>query len=489
MVQPRTDSSRREFLARTAIAGVALAAPHIAMGAARNEDDIRIGVIGLNGRGTAHIDGYKKRVTALCDVDQKVLERTAKKYAEKIAPSVSTFTDYRKLLERDDIDAVSIATPNHTHSLIAIEAMQAGKDVYVEKPVSHNVWEGRQLALAAQQFGKIVQCGTQARSSRGLQEAVAWVQGGGLGAIQYALGTCYKPRQAIGKLDSPLEIPSSIDYDMWCGPADKVDLYRPRLHYDWHWDYNTGAGDMGNQGIHQMDVARWFLGEAGMAPRTLSIGARLGYEDAANTANTQIVLHDYDAAPLLFETRGLPRSKEAQSNWGRGMDSFRGSGIGVLVQCAEGHVLADAGYRNAYAFDRSGKQVKHFRGGGDHFQNFVEAVAQQDPSRLNGPVREGHVSSALCHAGNVSHRIGKLAAANEIARQVAANPLLAGSYDRMAAHLRANDVDIDSQPALVLGEWISVDPHTETLVDNTAGQDYWKREGRAGFRVPDLEVV
>ncbi|MCA9239260.1 MAG: Gfo/Idh/MocA family oxidoreductase, partial [Planctomycetales bacterium] len=236
MVQQGASTTRREFLATTAIAGAALAAPHIAMGATRSQDDIRVAVIGLNGRGRAHIEGFRKHVVALCDVDKKVLERTAAKYADKMAPGGGTYTDYRRLLERDDIDAVSIATPNHTHSLIAIEAMQAGKDVYVEKPVSHNVWEGRQLALAAQQFGKIVQCGTQARSSRGLQEAVAWVQGGGLGAIQYALGTCYKPREPIGKLDSPLEIPSSIDYDMWCGPADKVDLYRPRLHYDWHWD-------------------------------------------------------------------------------------------------------------------------------------------------------------------------------------------------------------------------------------------------------------
>ena len=146
---------------------------------------------------------------------------------------------------------------------------------------------------------------------------MAWVQGGGLGKILYAVGTCYKPRQSIGKRTTPLEIPSTIHYDLWCGPAEKKDLYRPKLHYDWHWDWNTGNGDMGNQGIHQMDIARWFLGEPALAPRVVSIGGRLGYEDAGNTPNTQVVYLAYEKAPLIFETRGLPRSKAAASQMGR----------------------------------------------------------------------------------------------------------------------------------------------------------------------------
>ena len=143
-----------------------------------------------------------------------------------------------------------------------------------------------------------------------------YVHSGKLGKILYVIGTCYKPRQSIGKLDKPLEIPSTIDYDLWCGPAAKVDLYRPKLHYDWHWDYNTGNGDMGNQGIHQMDIARWFLGAKTLSPRVVSFGGRLGYEDAGNTANTQVVLHDYPERPLIFETRGLPKSKAL--NWRSG---------------------------------------------------------------------------------------------------------------------------------------------------------------------------
>ena len=193
------------------------------------------------------------------------------------------------------------------HALIAIAAAQAGKDVYVEKPASHDIWEGRQMVQAARQNNRIMQCGTQSRSSTSLKEAVAFVHGGELGKIQYALGTCYKPRPSIGKLDKPLAIPSTIDYDLWCGPAAKEDLYRPNLHYDWHWDFNTGNGDMGNQGIHQMDIARWFLGEDALAPRVISIGGRLGYEDAGNTPNTQIVYLDYPSRPAdLRDPRPAP---------------------------------------------------------------------------------------------------------------------------------------------------------------------------------------
>ncbi len=486
---PLSTPNRRDFLSATAAAGVLAAAPRFAR-AASDVKDIRVAVIGLNGRGGNHLGGMKNNVVAVCDIDQKVLADRAGKFTQQTGRKVETFTDFRELLRRPDIDAVSIATPNHTHTLIAIAALQAGKHVYVEKPVSNNVWEGRQLAIAAEKSGKVVQCGTQSRSSKCLQEAVPWVQGGGLGNIQYALGTCYKPRKSIGKRDTPLSIPSTIDYDLWCGPADKVDLYRPRLHYDWHWDYNTGAGDMGNQGIHQMDIARWFLGESGLAPRTLSIGARLGYDDAANTANTQVVLHEYQRAPLLFETRGLPRSKAAQEDWGDSMDRFRGSDMGVIIQCEGGHVFAPSSYADVYAYDRQGKEVKHWRGGGNHYGNFLAAVAAGDPSRIPATAREGHVSSALCHAGNVSHHLGEKQTAGDIAKAFQSNELLSFSLDRMAAHLRANDVDIDSAPgALVLGEQLTIDPVTETLVGNNAGQKFWKREGRKGFVVPNMEVV
>ncbi|MEX0866694.1 MAG: gfo/Idh/MocA family oxidoreductase, partial [Pirellulales bacterium] len=275
-----------------------------------------------------------------------------------------------------------------------------------------------------------------------------------------------------------------VDYDLWCGPADKVDLYRPKLHYDWHWDYNTGAGDMGNQGIHQMDIARWFLGEAKIAPRTISIGGRVGYDDAGNTANTQIVYHDYESAPLIFETRGLPKSKKAQKNWGGSMDNYRGSQIGVIVQCENGYVVIPS-YTQATAFDNDGKKLQSWNGGGDHYANFLKAVKSRKRSDLNADILEGHISSALCHTGNISHMVGGPATADEIASTVRSSDLLAESFDRMANHLRANEVDIDSS-TLTLGPWVEFDVDKEVATNNNNANQYVKREGRKPFVVPTV---
>src|SRR5262245_25287423 len=257
--------------------------------------DIRVAVIGLNGRGKAHLSSLSKvsgvRLVALCDVDSAVLERTKANLGEKGA-SVKTYTDLRELLASPDIDAVTIATPNHLHSLQAIWACEAGKDVYVEKPVSHNVWEGRQLVSAASKYNRVVQAGTQIRSGAGLREAVEWVRAGNIGKITAARGFCYKARNSIGKVSGPQQVPANINYDLWTGPAPLVAPHRNfakngPVHYDWHWVYLYGNGDVGNQGIHQMDVCRWFLGE-GMPKRTLSVGGRLGYIDDGDTPNTQV---------------------------------------------------------------------------------------------------------------------------------------------------------------------------------------------------------
>ena len=185
------------------------------------------------------------------------------------------------------------------------------------------------MVAAAKRYDRIIQCGTQSRSSPSLRQAVAFVRSGQLGKIQYALGTCYKPRPSIGKSDQPFQFPSHVNRDLWLGPASDEPFYRPTKnskgsynpHYDWHWDFNTGNGDMGNQGIHQMDIARWFLGEDSLAPRVISIGGRLGYDDDGNTPNTQVTYFDYPNAPLIFETRGLPRSKAAQQKWASSMDA------------------------------------------------------------------------------------------------------------------------------------------------------------------------
>lgn len=478
--------TRRDFVKTGAAVSASMALPAGRAFAWSETDEIRVATIGVNGRGVEHLQSMKANVVAICDVDEKVLQTRSDLFERMAKRKVDRFQDYRKLLERDDIQAVSIATPNHTHSLIAIAAIQAGKDVYVEKPVSHNVWEGRQLANAARKYDKIVQCGTQSRSSPSLKEAVEFVRAGNLGKIQYAVATCYKPRRAIGKLTEPLQIASTIDYDLWCGPAEKVDLYRPKLHYDWHWDFNTGNGDLGNQGIHQMDIARWFLGENAVSPRVMSVGGRLGYDDAGNTPNTQVVFHDYAAAPLIFEVRGLPKSKEEQSKGWKEMDDYRGSRVGVIVQCEGGYVVIPS-YSSATAFDKEGKEVKKFNGGGNHFANFLEAVKAHNRELLNAEVLEGHLSSALCHTGNVSYQLGKALPAGQIREEIKGNALALDSFSRMLDHLKANEVDIDSS-SITLGPWLTMDPAAERFIDNDAANAHVSRKYREPFVVPAISA-
>ena len=289
--------NRRRFLSSGAVAVTALSiSPSLWAQPTGANSDIRLAVVGFNGQGKSHIEGFRKipgvRVVGLCDVDSAVLDREAVKFKDR-NEAIATYSDVRKLLENKDIDAISIATPNHSHALIAIWAIQAGKDVYVEKPVSHNVSEGRRIVEAARKHKRMVQTGTQSRSNPGVREAIQFLHDGGLGKIKWVRGLCYKRRASIGKITAPQLPPSSVDYDLWCGPAPKEPLTRTRLHYDWHWVWPTGSGDLGNQGIHQMDIARWALGVNELSPQVFSFGGRFGYLDDGTTPNTQIIYHNY----------------------------------------------------------------------------------------------------------------------------------------------------------------------------------------------------
>jgi len=478
--------TRRQFAKTTFAAAAALSLPARSWSqVAGANSDIRGAVVGFNGRGGSHVSAFSRmegvRLTALCDADRNVLDRGVAR-AKAGGHEVEGYTDIRKLLESKNVDVIAIASPNHWHSLSSIWAVQAGKDVYLEKPISHNVWEGRQLVNAARKYNRIVQTGTQCRSSTGITEAVAWVQAGNLGKITVSRGMCYKRRASIGKVDGPQPIPEHIDYDLWCGPAEKLPLMRERLHYDWHWVWNTGNGDLGNQGIHQMDIARWFVGEPALAPRVLSIGGRLGYIDDGETANTQYVYQDYPNAPLIFEVRGLPAKSGV-----REMDKFMGGGVAVVVHCEGGHVLVPT-YSSAIAFDKNGTEIKQWRGGGNHMQDFIGAVKSRKHTDLTADVLEGHLSSALCHTGNVSLRLGKLASPNEMAEAVKAYPAAAETHGRMIEHLAANGVDITKEK-VTLGAWLTMNPATEKFTA-AAGADLAKanalltREYREPFVVP-----
>lgn len=478
--------TRRAFLRNSAVVATAFSARSWAQVPGAN-GDIRVAVIGLNGRGKNHLGSLARvkgvRVVALCDVDSVVLEKT-KAGLPGGGAGVKTFTDVRELLKSPDIDAVTIATPNHLHSLQAVWACEAGKDVYVEKPVSHNVWEGRQLVSAATKYKRVVQAGTQIRSGSGLQEAVAWVQAGNLGKITAARGFCYKRRDSIGKAPGALSIPATINYDLWAGPAPLSPVMRSRLHYDWHWVHVTGNGDVGNQGIHQMDVARWFLGEKGLPRRTLSLGGRLGYVDDGDTPNTQVVMHDYATAPLIFEVRGLPSKTGAAGK--DGMDKYRGVDVGNVIDCEGGSVIVPA-YFEAKALDKSGAVVKEFKGSDRHMQNFIDVVRSRKTADLYGRIEEGHVSSALCHLGNISHVLGQGEPPDQLRQRIKGDALLAEATGRMIEHLAANGVDAAKTP-LIRGVPLTVNAALENFTGEFAAQanPMLTRKYRAPFVVPDL---
>jgi predicted dehydrogenase len=475
--------TRRQFLKNSLVTTAALSlAPRSWAQVAGANEDIRVAVVGFNSRGGDHLKGLTAlkgvRLTALCDVDSKILETKVKSYADR-NQTVEGYTDIRKLLESKNVDVISIATPNHWHSLAAIWACQAGKDVYVEKPISHNVWEGRKVVEAALKYKRMVQAGTQSRSSiQGIQAAVEWVRAGNLGKIKISRGLCYKPRGSIGKVDGPQPVPPNIDYELWCGPAEKLPLMRKRLHYDWHWVWNTGNGDLGNQGIHEMDVARWFLGVKGLSPRVLSIGGRLGYVDDGETPNTQIIFHEYPDAPLIFEVRGLPSKAGA-----RGMDQYKGASIGIVIDCEGGYVTVPS-YSSATAYDKQGNVIKQFRGAEDHYANFINVVRSRKAADLHGQILEGHLSSALCHTGNISYRLGQQATPDEIREAVKGDKEALETFGRMAEHLQANEVDLLKTKA-TLGVFLKMDPKTERFLNNDAANKMLTRDYRKPFVVPE----
>lgn len=485
--------SRRSFMKSTiaAGAGMVLAGPNSHVRGANN--DLRFAVVGTGGQGSGHINYFNDKegvnVVALCDADRDHVNKRADELEKKSGRKIQRYTDVRKLLEDKNIDAITSATPNHWHSLVTIWACQAGKDVYIEKPVSHNVWEGRKMVEAARKYDRIVQTGTQKRSSEAHKAAYKWIHEGNIGAIKWVRSFCYKGRGPgtngiVYGTNGPTSPPASVDYNLWCGPAEMEPMRRKDLHYKWHWVWNTGCGDLGNQGIHEMDLGRWALGDPKLAPRVISFGGRLGVSqtgDTGETANTHIIYLDYKPAPLIFEVRGLPRKKDDKS-----MDNFRGIRVGVVVQCENGYFAAGDG--GGWVYGNDDKKIKQFSGGGggSHHQNFVDAVRSHKVSDLNADIEKGHLSSALCHMGNTSYRLGKTMPVDEIKKTIGDNADMMDSLDRMLVHLKANEVDLEAEP-LTLGPMLTMDPEKEQWVGEYSewANMYLKRNYREPFVVPD----
>ncbi len=464
-------TTRRSFIKQstTVAAGVGVAAALPSSTWARPvgaNDDIRIAVVGLGGRGRHHVETFKEmkgvRVVALCDPDRKRMDKAAEELGQQ---KFDKYVDYRKLLEDKDIDAICTASCNHWHAPVTVWGCEAGKDIYVEKPVCHTIWEGRQMIKAARKHNRIVQSGMQLRSDTGVGEAFQWLQEGNLGKMLLSRGLCIENRSSIGKVDKPTPIPDYIDYDLWCGPAPNEPLMRKKLHFDWHWIWNTGNGDLGNQGIHQMDMCRRAIDQDKLAPRVISVGGRFDWNDDGQTPNTQFVFYDYKPVPILFEVTQMPEKKGVKVR-----SHYKGIRCGNVVHC-EGGYFACGESGGGWAYDNDDKKIKQFFADGaeDHQQNFIDAVRSRKLEDLNADVVDGHISSSLCHLGNISHRLGKKTSPEDIRDELKNHQGMAEAFERFQAHLDANEIDISKEKA-ALGPLLTMNPDTEEFTGPRADE-------------------
>jgi predicted dehydrogenase len=500
--------NRRSFIKNTALAATVagLSARSFAQSTGANSE-IRVAVVGFRSRGLEHIKEIKKvpgvRIVALCDVDSDIL---AKGLLE--CPGAVGYTDIRKMLEDKNIDAVSNATPNHQHAIQGIWTLQAGKHLFIEKPLSHNIFEGQQLVAAGNYFNKLViQAGTQSRSGAGIRAAVKDVHAGVYGKVKVARGICYKRRKSIGPAKKT-QLPSNIDYDLWNGPADIQESIRGNqtdpvnetksfgpVHYDWHWFWNYGGGDMCNQAIHEIDIARWFLNTHEVAPEVMSIGGRLSYSDCGETPNSFLAIYNYAAAPLIAEVRGLTSDGTLDGPMDR-IHKFSKASIGIVVECENATIIVPD-YHSAKAYDASGAVIKSYGkevsqvdmsgGASSHHANWIECIRAGSNSNIHAPLHECHISTNLVHAANISYRLGAKKNSGEITDAIKSSSGLSEAYNRMKDHLGVNGIKVD-QSSLTLGTPLSQDPKTELFTganSEAANRDLVaKREGRAGFKIP-----
>jgi predicted dehydrogenase len=460
------DLSRRTFL-QTSLAAAAGAASARAQGP---NERLRVAVIGIKGQGGFHTRLWAGmedvEVAALCDPDENLFGGVASQVEKKTGRKPRYEKDLRKLLEDKTIDAVSIATPNHWHVLAAIWAVQAGKDVYVEKPVSHNIWEGRKLVEAARKHARLVQHGTYSRSNAGTREALDFLAAGKLGAVKLVRGSLYRPRTTIGAFKDEAAPPSGVDYDLWLGPAPARAFNKNRFHYNWHWNWDYGNGEIGNNGVYQLDTIVWGLGKSELPRKVFCVGGRVGLDDDGQTPNVQIALFDYGDVQILHETRGL--ADEAEKKFKTGAD----------FECAGGRLSGTTAYAPG------GEVLQKFSGGGAHlenFRNFVDAVKAREPKKLNADILGGHLAAGLCHLANLSYRLGEdkpLDAIKDPFASAAANDAFARTKD----YLKSLGV---TPASFRVGRALTLDPKTETFEGDAEANALLRREYRKPFVVPE----
>jgi predicted dehydrogenase len=377
---------------------------------------VHVAVIGLGGRGRAHMNVYSQlpeaQIVGLCDVDQAALERGQALVEKATQSKPKGYADMREVFASKDVEAVSMPLPNHWHALATIWACQAGKDVYVEKPACYNVFEGQQMIAAARKYNRMVQIGSQGRSAPHKIKAVKLLNEGVIGKVYMAKGLCFKRRKSIGhKPDGA--VPPGVDWDKFLGPAPMRAFNELRFKYNWHWFWDTGNGDIGNQGIHQMDIARWGFGRPGLPKSVVSTGGKYVYDDDQETPNTQIATLNYADGEIVFEVRGILTGGEG------GIAGDRGGGgnvIGNLFYGGDGWMMLDDRAFTVYKGE-SGEKVMEEKAAGTkdnpHFSNFLAAVKSRNNKELNAEVAIGVLSAHLVHLANASYRVGKRLAFDE----------------------------------------------------------------------------
>ena len=477
--------SRRKFLASSALASAAFVAPRVETHAALANDAVNVGFIGAGGRGGQQMKYFSEisgvNIAGICDPDEGAIARGTKRF-----PKASSWKDLRRMLDDKSIDAVVITTCNHWHCLAAIWAMEAGKDVYVEKPLSHSQWEGRQTVHAARRYDRICQVGTQQRSDP-MQAAIKKFlhEDKALGAIQTARVNRFGVRPPIGKRATPLKIDKNVDYDIWLGPAQDQPIFRNKLQYDWHWDWNTGSGEMGNWGVHVLDDLRnnVFQDKVALPKRILGAGGRVVFNDAGQTPNIHFVYFDTGDIPVVIALSNLTAGPQQKKS-----PKHPGPNSGYIAYCEGGRFEGQRG--RGQAFDKDGKLIKTFKGNNGnqlHQQNFVDAVRKHDATMLNTDVEMGHLSTGWCNLANVAVRAG-----NRFVREDADivkndqgiwNKLVSEMEAHLGQHsIKLTDADIRLSPML------EVDVAKESFVGDTAAaaNKFLKRKYRAPYVVPDL---
>jgi len=449
---------------------------------------LQVGVMGTGSRGSAHIGWAKTSgcdVVAVCDADAGRMGGAAKKAGD----NVKQYQDYRKMLEDKSIDAIVMGTPNHWHALGTVMACQAGKDVYVEKPASHSIWEGRKMVEAARKYGRIVQIGTQQRSDPALIQMKEMIEKEEIGKVQWVHALWYAKRGSIGKVEEPTKIPDNVDYSLWCGPREVVPLMRRKLHYDWHWVWDYGNGDMGNRVIHNIDDVHHVLQMNGNVPtRMMAFGGRFGYNDDANTPNTEVIVLD-GKIPIIASSRNLPfihpqTGKPAgESNYRRFDKGFK---FTTMVKCEGGFFAVTRGGGKVY--DNDGKTIKQIKGngGGGHMKNWVDAVKSRKFEDLNADVEQGHLGCLLLHTGNISYQIGKPADCDAVSKQVAGIEEAESIWESTKEHLESNGIDLGKEKP-TLGPWLTFDPKKERFTGKhaDAANALVKESYRKEFSIPD----